>query len=137
MCRTREHLERTIQAGGGTSGHSSVEDSIATLDLVKWFVLNKKTKPQSLANFPEPPPSASASGIGSGSASNSGTSLQTSVSGGGRISGIGQVAAMNGFAPGRGVSDGGVPAVLGETQTEAAKPAEKRKRIPLFDDDWI
>jgi len=26
-------------------GHSSVEDSVASLDLVKWFVLNKKTKP--------------------------------------------------------------------------------------------
>jgi RNA exonuclease 1 len=25
-------------------GHSSVEDSVASLDLVKWFVLDKKTK---------------------------------------------------------------------------------------------
>ncbi|KAL5527323.1 hypothetical protein ACEPAG_6114 [Sanghuangporus baumii] len=37
---TREVLGRSIQTGGGTSGHSSVEDSIATLDLVRWFVLN-------------------------------------------------------------------------------------------------
>jgi RNA exonuclease 1 len=34
-----------IQQGGGSKGHSSVEDSVASLDLVKWFVLNKKTKP--------------------------------------------------------------------------------------------
>lgn len=37
----REHLGKFIQAGGGTVGHSSVEDSIATLDLVRWYVLNK------------------------------------------------------------------------------------------------
>ncbi|KAG1806725.1 ribonuclease H-like protein [Suillus plorans] len=37
----KEHLGLTIQAGGGTSGHSSVEDSVATLDLVRWYVLNK------------------------------------------------------------------------------------------------
>lgn len=34
-------LGRIIQTGGGSSGHSSVEDSVATLDLVRWFVLNK------------------------------------------------------------------------------------------------
>lgn len=43
----REHLGRIIQAGGGTSGHSSVEDSIAALDLVRVFLLqgsgSKKT----------------------------------------------------------------------------------------------
>lgn len=43
--RTKEHLSRVIQQGGGSKGHSSVEDSVASLDLVKWFVLNKKTKP--------------------------------------------------------------------------------------------
>jgi hypothetical protein len=43
--RTKEFLSRTIQQGGGSEGHSSVEDSVASLDLVKWFVLNKKTKP--------------------------------------------------------------------------------------------
>ena len=43
--RAREHLSRMIQQGGGSKGHSSVEDSVASLDLVKWFVLNKKTKP--------------------------------------------------------------------------------------------
>ncbi|EJD01091.1 uncharacterized protein FOMMEDRAFT_110616 [Fomitiporia mediterranea MF3/22] len=37
---TRELLSRKIQTGGGTSGHSSVEDSIATLDLVRYFVIN-------------------------------------------------------------------------------------------------
>ncbi|KAI0005018.1 Rexo1 protein [Russula compacta] len=42
---TKEFLGRSIQAGGGSKGHSSVEDSVASLDLVKWFVLNKKTKP--------------------------------------------------------------------------------------------
>jgi RNA exonuclease 1 len=39
--RAKEHLGLTIQAGGGTSGHSSIEDSVATLDLVRWYVLNK------------------------------------------------------------------------------------------------
>jgi len=43
--RTKAFLGRSIQAGGGSKGHSSVEDSVASLDLVKWFVLNKKTKP--------------------------------------------------------------------------------------------
>ncbi|KAI0268254.1 hypothetical protein BC834DRAFT_923325 [Gloeopeniophorella convolvens] len=42
---SREFLGRGIQTGGPTVGHSSVEDSVATLDLVKWFVLNKKSKP--------------------------------------------------------------------------------------------
>jgi len=44
----REHLQRSIQVGGGTTGHSSIEDSAAALDLVKWFVLNKKTKPSGI-----------------------------------------------------------------------------------------
>lgn len=42
---TKEFLNRLIQVGDGSRGHSPVEDSIAALDLVKWFVLNKKTKP--------------------------------------------------------------------------------------------
>ncbi|KIM90892.1 hypothetical protein PILCRDRAFT_811388 [Piloderma croceum F 1598] len=37
----KEHLGTLIQAGGGSVGHSSVEDSIATLDLVRWYILNK------------------------------------------------------------------------------------------------
>ncbi|KAF9495402.1 hypothetical protein BDN71DRAFT_876921 [Pleurotus eryngii] len=37
----REHLGKIIQTGGGTTGHSSVEDSVATLDLVRWFILNQ------------------------------------------------------------------------------------------------
>lgn len=43
--RTKEFLDRSIQQGGGSKGHSSIEDSVASLDLVRWFVLNKKTKP--------------------------------------------------------------------------------------------
>ncbi|KAA1466430.1 ribonuclease H-like protein [Dentipellis sp. KUC8613] len=42
---TKEHLGRSIQTGDGSSGHSSVEDSVATLDLVKWCVLNRRQKP--------------------------------------------------------------------------------------------
>ncbi|KAH8113273.1 ribonuclease H-like domain-containing protein [Phellopilus nigrolimitatus] len=38
---SRELLGRVIQTGSGTSGHSSVEDSVATLDLVRWFILNR------------------------------------------------------------------------------------------------
>lgn len=38
----KEHLGTAIQTGDGLSGHSSVEDSIATLDLVRWYILNKK-----------------------------------------------------------------------------------------------
>ncbi|KAI9001042.1 ribonuclease H-like protein [Trametes punicea] len=40
----KEYLGQTIQAAGA-EGHSSVEDSIATLDLVRWHVLNG-TKPK-------------------------------------------------------------------------------------------
>ncbi|TFK91509.1 Rexo1 protein [Polyporus arcularius HHB13444] len=43
---TKEHLGRTIQAAGA-AGHSSVEDSVATLDLVRWHLLNgPKPKPK-------------------------------------------------------------------------------------------
>ncbi|KAJ6539436.1 ribonuclease H-like domain-containing protein [Mycena capillaripes] len=42
----REHLGIMIQSGGGSVGHSSVEDSIATLDLVKWHILNRPPKPK-------------------------------------------------------------------------------------------
>ncbi|KAJ7764968.1 ribonuclease H-like domain-containing protein [Mycena maculata] len=42
----REHLGITIQSGGVTVGHSSVEDSVATLDLVKWHVVNRPPKPK-------------------------------------------------------------------------------------------
>ncbi|KAI9574727.1 ribonuclease H-like protein [Boletus coccyginus] len=37
----KEHLGISIQIGSGSTGHSSVEDSIATLDLVRWHILNK------------------------------------------------------------------------------------------------
>lgn len=45
--RVRENLGTLIQTAG-SSGHSSVEDAVATLDLVRWHLLNKpkpKTKP--------------------------------------------------------------------------------------------
>lgn len=48
LCRVRENLGILIQAGGGSVGHSSVEDAVATLDLVRWYVLNEtppKAKP--------------------------------------------------------------------------------------------
>ena len=41
----KEHFSRPFREGDASRGHSSVEDSVAALDLVKWFVLNKKTKP--------------------------------------------------------------------------------------------
>ncbi|KAI0375608.1 ribonuclease H-like protein [Pilatotrama ljubarskyi] len=42
----KEYLGQTIQSAGA-AGHSSVEDSIATLDLVRWHVLNgPKPKPK-------------------------------------------------------------------------------------------
>ncbi|KAM5540478.1 hypothetical protein V8D89_005936 [Ganoderma adspersum] len=44
----KEFLGQTIQAAGA-AGHSSIEDSVATLDLVRWHVLNgpkPKPKPQ-------------------------------------------------------------------------------------------
>jgi RNA exonuclease 1 len=41
----KEHISRPFREGDASRGHSSVEDSVAALDLVKWFVLNKKTKP--------------------------------------------------------------------------------------------
>lgn len=49
LSSTRELLGRAIQTGGGTTGHSSVEDSIATLDLVRWFILNNNQGPKKAA----------------------------------------------------------------------------------------
>lgn len=40
-CRVREKLGKMIQTAGA-EGHSSVEDASATLDLVRWFILNKQ-----------------------------------------------------------------------------------------------
>ncbi|CAA7259853.1 unnamed protein product [Cyclocybe aegerita] len=37
----REKLNKVIQTGGATQGHSSLEDASATLDLVRWFIMNK------------------------------------------------------------------------------------------------
>ncbi|KAK1236481.1 RNA exonuclease 3 [Marasmius sp. AFHP31] len=34
----RDHLGKMIQTGGGSTGHSSLEDAIATLDLVRWHI---------------------------------------------------------------------------------------------------
>ncbi|KAJ7498823.1 ribonuclease H-like domain-containing protein [Mycena latifolia] len=57
----REHLGITIQSGGGTVGHSSVEDSVATLDLVKFHILNFRPPK------PKGPPTPMQSGESSGS----------------------------------------------------------------------
>lgn len=44
--RVRENLGILIQTGSASVGHSSVEDAAATLDLVRWYILNKpKPKP--------------------------------------------------------------------------------------------
>ncbi|PVG00551.1 ribonuclease H-like protein [Serendipita vermifera] len=40
----QEFLGRSIQTGGETAGHSSAEDALATLDLVKYHVQNRKGK---------------------------------------------------------------------------------------------
>ncbi|THV08457.1 ribonuclease H-like protein [Dendrothele bispora CBS 962.96] len=37
----RDHLQTKIQTGDGSTGHSSLEDAVATLDLVKFFTMNK------------------------------------------------------------------------------------------------
>lgn len=39
--RVREKLGKMIQTAGA-SGHSSVEDASGTLDLVRWYILNKQ-----------------------------------------------------------------------------------------------
>ncbi|OBZ70195.1 Exonuclease GOR [Grifola frondosa] len=58
----KEILGKTIQSGGAMVGHSSVEDSIATLDLVRWHVLNRpKPKPKPPASQPPPPGTSSVS----------------------------------------------------------------------------
>ncbi|KAF8529142.1 Rexo1 protein [Hysterangium stoloniferum] len=45
-----EKLQKMIQSGGGKTGHSSVEDAIATLDLVRWWIANERPwKPGVLA----------------------------------------------------------------------------------------
>ncbi|KAI0750713.1 Rexo1 protein [Daedaleopsis nitida] len=42
----KEHLGQTIQSAGA-AGHSSIEDSVATLDLVRWHVVNRpRPKPK-------------------------------------------------------------------------------------------
>lgn len=55
-CRVKEHLGKVIQRGGGTVGHSSVEDSVATLDLVRWRVLNGPKPPPKKILTPAPKP---------------------------------------------------------------------------------
>ena len=45
--RVKDHLGTVIQ--GGELGHSSVEDSIATLDLVRWYVVNKPKPRKSIS----------------------------------------------------------------------------------------
>ncbi|KAF5344070.1 hypothetical protein D9758_008862 [Tetrapyrgos nigripes] len=46
----REHLQTRIQTGDGSTGHSSVEDAVATLDLVKFFIMNKGTISSSVSS---------------------------------------------------------------------------------------
>jgi RNA exonuclease 1 len=38
----REKLGKMIQTGDALEGHSSIEDASATLDLVRWYILNKQ-----------------------------------------------------------------------------------------------
>jgi RNA exonuclease 1 len=47
-----DKLQKLIQTGGGKTGHSSVEDAAATLDLVRWWVVNEKTKRAAPAKNP-------------------------------------------------------------------------------------
>ena len=61
--RVKEHLGRAIQTGGANVGHSSVEDSVATLDLMKWHVINKPPPPPIRTPKPPPPAPAPASEI--------------------------------------------------------------------------
>ncbi|KAJ3970559.1 hypothetical protein EV361DRAFT_915324 [Lentinula raphanica] len=61
---SREHLNMKIQEGGGSTGHSSLEDAIATLDLVRLFLVNKDN----------PKKSASASTTSTTSTSNASSS---------------------------------------------------------------
>jgi hypothetical protein len=54
--RAREHLNRRIQVGAessgekgmGKEGHSSVEDSRAALDLVRWYLCEKRKRAELL-----------------------------------------------------------------------------------------
>lgn len=69
----KEHLGKAIQTGGANVGHSSLEDSIATLDLVKWHVINKPPPPRTL----QPPPSTTASASETPSSAGASTSTPT------------------------------------------------------------
>lgn len=40
----REKLGKMIQTGDASTGHSSAEDAAASLDLVRWFILNDSSK---------------------------------------------------------------------------------------------
>ncbi|EIN10457.1 hypothetical protein PUNSTDRAFT_64972 [Punctularia strigosozonata HHB-11173 SS5] len=57
----KEHLGQVIQSGGGSVGHSSVEDSIATLDLVRWYILNRGNRKPNIPTLSHLPASSSAS----------------------------------------------------------------------------
>ncbi|KAI0638158.1 ribonuclease H-like protein [Trametes polyzona] len=47
----KEYLGQTIQAAGA-AGHSSIEDSVATLDLVRWHVINgRKPEPKPVSSM--------------------------------------------------------------------------------------
>lgn len=45
--RVREKLGKLIQTGDASTGHSSAEDAGASLDLVRWFILNESSKSSS------------------------------------------------------------------------------------------
>jgi hypothetical protein len=80
--RTKEFLDRSIQQGGGSKGHSSIEDSVASLDLVRWFVLNvlnKKTKPVIVTVGARAGGRSGGGGGGGGSGSGNGTALTTKM----------------------------------------------------------
>jgi RNA exonuclease 1 len=61
LFRVKEYLGKAIQTGGANVGHSSLEDSIATLDLVKWHVINKPPPPPMRTAKPTPAAIASTS----------------------------------------------------------------------------
>ena len=54
-----DKLQKMIQSGGGKTGHSSVEDAAATLDLVRWWVINERPKRVDRAKEPSSPASVS------------------------------------------------------------------------------
>ncbi|XP_006460258.1 hypothetical protein AGABI2DRAFT_177880 [Agaricus bisporus var. bisporus H97] len=46
----RENLGKMIQTGDASTGHSSAEDALASLDLVRWYILDKQKPKGSTSN---------------------------------------------------------------------------------------